>query len=174
MVAKAQRGSLASAGLVRHKPTSPSSVAEAPMDPGADAAKVAQAVQSEPGPVKEAIQPQPTSKPEVKPDAPEPAPPKVESQGPTFEPEPEPELVRKVEIQPAKSDAALHHPSELQTVRIAAPVHARKKKPDQIQLSVKLKGALLERFEKARYETDLTGQEIGVEAIEIWLAHNGF
>jgi len=145
------------------------------MDPDADAAKVAQVSQPEPEATKEAVQPEPelATKPEVKPDPPKPEPQQV-AQEPTFEPEPEPELVRKVEIQPAQPDAALNNPSELQVVRIAAPVHARKKKPDQIQLSVKLKGSILERFEKARYETDLTGQEIGVEAIEIWLAHNGF
>lgn len=173
MVAKAERGQLA-AGLRREKPgKSLSTVAEAPMDLTADAAKdseVAQAPELAQGADRPGSEPQQV----VKPEDPKPAEPQAEPQEPTFEPEPEPELVRKVEIQPAQQDAALHHPTELQVVRIAAPVHARKKKPDQIQLSVKLKGELLERFEKARYETGLAGQEIGVEAIEIWLAHNGF
>lgn len=164
MVAKAQRGSLADAGLVRRKPGSASSVTEAPMDPDADATKEAQSSQV-------THIPEPTA---VKAEEPKPTAAQVEPQAPTFEPEPERQQVRQVEIQPSQPDAALNNPSELQVVRIAAPVHARKKRADQIQLSVKLKGSILERFEKARFETGLAGQDIGVEAIEIWLAHNGF
>lgn len=162
---KAARAPLAS-GLVRTKPqASPSSVSEAPMDLAADSSGEQPLPDS---PVTKA-QDKPTEvepKPEVKAQVVEPE--------PNFEPEPEPPEVRHVAIQPAQPAAALHHPSEMIPVRISAPVHARKKKADQIQLSLKLKGELLERFERARFETDLTGQEIGAEAFEIWLTHNGF
>jgi len=102
----------------------------------------------------------PASKPPVEPE-------------PQFEPEPEPKP-RQVEIQPAQQSAALHHPADLHPVQIAAPVHARRVKTDQSQLSIKLKGDLLTRFEKAKYETGLFGQDIATEALQIWLTHNGF
>lgn len=145
-----------------------SSVGPAPMDPQAE-----QVEPKTPAPVRVVEEPA-GEHPVTKDPAKAPAPKQAVEPEPEFESEPEPSRVRHVEIQPSQPGAALHHPADLQPVRISAPVHARKKKPDQIQLSVKLSGPLLERFEKARYELGLHGNSIGVEAIEIWLVHNGF
>ncbi|MNV60117.1 hypothetical protein D3C71_1525710 [compost metagenome] len=54
------------------------------------------------------------------------------------------------------------------------PVHPRQVKEGYSQLSIKLSGQLLARFEEAKYRTGLKGQNIATEALDIWLAHNGF
>lgn len=155
-------------GLLKAKPgDNVSSVGPAPMDPHTQVEPQAPAsvrVVEEPAgehPVKEQAATKPAPAPKVEPE-------------PEFEPEPEPQQARHVEIQLASRDAALHQPSDLVPVTIAFPVRHKKAKPDQIQLSVKLKGPLLERFERARHDLGVHGNTIGVEAIEIWLAHNGY
>lgn len=75
----------------------------------------------------------------------------------------------------SQATAAKLPPQEsIQPVVISAPVHPRQVTPGHSQVSFKLDGERLARFENAKHKTRLKGQQIIVEAIDIWLAHNGF
>ena len=86
----------------------------------------------------------------------------------------DPESQRTVVTISSAQPAQLHGPSDLQRVVITAPVHARSAGKDNMQLSARITGDRLTRFKEARHKTGLTGQEIMCEALDIWLAHNGF
>ncbi|MDX9668743.1 hypothetical protein [Pseudomonas sp. P8_250] len=137
--------------LVKTKPgatANPASVGEAPMEIDPPKAQVEQ----------------PAHVPEEKAPTPQPVEEVASPAGPTPT-EPRPVVI-------FASPEAL--PENVKPVVIAAPVHARRASPGYSQLSIKLSGERLARFEEARYKLRIPGQDIATEALDIWLTHNGF
>jgi hypothetical protein len=177
MTAAKPRSAL-SAGLIPPKHTSnAASVSEAKMT----LAPTAPAPVEQPAPATAKVVEEPAGENPVNNEpAPKPAAPKVQEQvaepkqpaAPVVEPEPKPEP--PVVVIRSAQPAAMPEPAELPQVIITAPRHARSVDSATQQLSCKVGGDRLERYLEAKFRLRLSGQDIITEALDIWLAHNGF
>lgn len=91
--------------------------------------------------------------------------PTAEPAAPVAEAAPAPVVITSTVAQPEQN---------IQPVAIHAPVHPRSVKQKDSQMSFQVDGARYRRVNLAKAETGITGQQILDEALNMWLAHNGF